>query len=113
MSDRWFIFKNYSGTRESVPEPPSTQPEVDSNIDPIAELNERINNLDTRMERIETKLDKLINSHKSLISYFSAMNDNNVRDLNYKIRGYSSKTNQIPPVKFVPERHCDESSNDA
>lgn len=83
--------------------------------DKVDEMETKINEIHSKLEHLENsvipkiteldkKLDRLINSNKSLIAYFSAINDRDVRELNYRIRGFSSKKKQIPPVNFVPER---------
>lgn len=80
-----FILSNYSGDKNE----------------------ERLDHLNRRLDEIEAKLDRLIQSNKSLISYFSAINtihnDYDVRDRNLKIRGYAKKSGHIPPSNFVPE----------
>jgi len=55
-----------------------------------------------KLKDMDNKLEKLIQSHKSLIAYFAV--NNSARDLNYKIRSYSSKGSMMPPTGFVPER---------
>ena len=67
-------------------------------------LKDRLDKLEDTMNNIDNKMDRLIESTKNLISYFSAVNDRDARDLNYKIRGYSSKTKHFAPIGFVPER---------
>ena len=79
----WFFMRDYS------PEEENTENVVDKKLDELV----------SRMEKLETKLDKLIESNKSMIAYFSARD---TRDLNYNIRGY--KKGAIPPIGFVPER---------
>lgn len=75
---------------------------------------ERLDHLDKRLDEIEAKIDRLIQSNKSLISYYSAINtihnDYGVRDRNLKIRGYAKKSGNVPPSNFVPEpklKHTD------
>ena len=81
----WF-FNDYN--------PKSTEPE----------LLEKLKIMEVNLARLDAKMDKIIESNKSLIAYFSTMSDHDIRDLNYKIRSYSAKTKQLPPVAFVPER---------
>jgi predicted nucleic acid-binding Zn-ribbon protein len=79
-----------------------TDPEEQSLNQRVQVLEESINKLNDRLETIHKKLDRLIESNKSLIAYFSSVSDRDIRDLNFKIRGYSSK--HMAPIGFVPEK---------
>lgn len=87
----WFFMREYPNPNEE----PTTESDV---AEPEARLYQKLQELDD-------KLDKVIQSQKSLIAYFTAINDRDARDLNYKLRSYSSK--KIAPVGFVPERRSD------
>jgi hypothetical protein len=76
----------------------------------ICKLTQHVEDLEQKviptLGDMNAKLEKLIQSHRSLIDYFSAVNERDVRDLNYKIRGYSSKSKHLRPINFVPERYA-------
>ncbi len=110
----WFFMRDYPSS-----EPPENTEQVETTVtgdmpkqltaqEEFVKLNQRVEELEQqiipKLEDMDHKLEKLIQSHRSLIDYFSAVNERDVRDLNYKIRGYSSKGKQLRPVNFVPER---------
>lgn len=72
----------------------------------IKNLEERIdyleNNVLTRIDNLEKKIDKIIESNKNLISYFTEISIRDSRELNYRIRGYPK--GKMPPVNFVADK---------
>ena len=78
--DEWKIINDYS---ESNPQ------------DKIDELSKQI-------IRLEQKIDRLTQSQKSLLDYFSSTNKRDYRELNYNIRSY--KANNRHPTSFVPSK---------
>lgn len=70
----------------------------------LQKLNVRIEELHFTINKVNEKLDKLIQSNKSLIQYFSSINERDVRDLNYKIRMHAIPNNRLFPASFVPEK---------
>lgn len=65
-------------------------------------LQDLENQVMPKLAELDNKLNKLIESHKSFIAYFSALNDRDVRDVNLRIRGFNG--GKFPPMGFVPER---------
>jgi len=96
----WFFLGDYQPT---VPPNSSAEVNLQTLMDCLTLQQKELCKLYKRVEDLDYKLEKLIESNKSLIAYFSAMNDRDARDLNYRIRGFSSK-NHLPPSKFVPDR---------
>lgn len=95
----WF-FMDYSPKEGQNIEEPTTEEKVEM-------LASKLNKLETeiipKLESLETKLDKLIQSNKNLIEFFSSAHNRDIRELNYCIRSFPQK--KMPPVKFVPSRH--------
>ena len=90
----WFFMKEYLPQQYSTKEP---------TLMACLTVQKEICKLHKRLEDLDNKLEKLIESNKSLIAYFSAMNERDARDLNYRIRGFSSNKH-LPPTSFVPTR---------
>jgi predicted nuclease with TOPRIM domain len=70
----------------------------------LQKINDRIQNLELTINTVNEKIDKLIQSNKSLIQYFSSINERNVRDLNFNIRMNAIAHNKLFPAPFVPEK---------
>lgn len=125
MSDRnkfgsWFVMKNYNPNDEKIQEfgDNSINVFIDKQNEKLEELGRFIESLadkveiiedkleklmqSTKIEEIDIKLDKLIQSNKSLLQYFGSIHERDIRDLNYRIRGYASKN--MSPINFVPHR---------
>ena len=110
----WFFMREYpdseptQNTEQVATTTAGDMPRKLTMQEEIVKLNQRVEELEQKLvpklEDIDTKLEKLIQSNRSLIDYFSAVNERDVRDLNYKIRGYSSKGKHLRPINFVPER---------
>lgn len=95
MADKWFFVKDYQPT-------PTEINKALADMHNTLETNTRkVESNETRLMSIESKLDKLIESHKSMINYFHAMENNDARQLNYKIRAFASGS--APPIPFKPE----------
>lgn len=60
------------------------------------------NNVIARIDNLEKKIDKIIESNKSLISYFTELSIRDSRELNYRIRGFPK--GKMPPVGFVADK---------
>ncbi len=120
---KWFFMKEYpseatpSEAASSEPNPSDTKrieikPSSTETQETINELHKRVEELENKMlpklEEMDRKLDKLIQSNKSLIAYFSAVSNRDARDLNYRIRGFSSKSKHLSPVSFVPDRRVND-----
>lgn len=117
----WFFMRDYKP--DPKPEEDDQENESKEDISEMQELLSRLQLQDKalnelgckvydleqriipKLEDLDNKLDKLIQSNKSLIAYFSAISDRDARNLNYRIRTYASKNNHLPPASFVPE-HC-------
>ena len=103
----WFFLREYPNVEHNAEhnvEHNAEHVETTSELPQEVPIEQRIEKIASQLEDMNNKLEKLIQSHKSFIAYFSAINDTDARDLNYKIRSYSNKTNQLPPVNFVPDR---------
>lgn len=91
----WFFVKDYQPTISEI-----NSVLVDMHTENAANRT-RIDSIESKLVSIESKLDKLIESHKNMINYFHAMENNDARQLNYKIRGFASGI--APPIPFKPE----------
>nr|QBK87134.1 MAG: hypothetical protein LCMAC201_00360 [Marseillevirus LCMAC201] len=91
----WFFMQEYPVQPDSTKEP--------TLMECLTVQQKEICKLHKLLEDLDVKLEKLIESNKSLIAYFGAMNERDARDLNYRIRGFSSNKH-LPPTSFVPAR---------
>lgn len=66
------------------------------------EIQKKLDSLSTRLEKMDAQLEKLTQSQRSLIEYFSSLNKRDVRDLNFNIRNF--RANKAPPTNFVASK---------
>lgn len=87
----WFFMNDYKPIQCESEEAP----------DRLDAIQKQLDSIDKKLDELNNKINKVMQSNKSLIAYYEATN---ARDLNYKIRSYSSKSNPQPPVNFIPDR---------
>src|SRR6187399_1023019 len=63
-------------------------------IEKINVLDEKITLLTTKVESLEDKLNRLIESNKLLLDWYSSKDQ---RDVNHMIRGFGLKRDSVPP----------------
>ena len=85
--NKWFFMREYPKEKPDTPEQEPT----------LAEMK-------IEVKRLHQKMDMLIESNKNLIAYFSSLHERDVRELNYKIRSYASKSRPLPPTNFVASK---------
>jgi len=103
---KWFSKKD-----NLVPSPaPPEQPYIRDNdiafqtqtLQKLENLVEKLDNISKKVETLETGLNKLIESNKHLLDYYSTREQ---RDINHMIRSYNLKNEkQQQPINFVPSK---------
>jgi hypothetical protein len=104
----WFKSKKILENTEPPKEPPKV---FDSDeyikslqtqtIQKINVLDEKITCLTTKVESLEDKLNRLIESNKLLLDWYS---NKDQRDVNHMIRSFNLKKESVPPINFVPSK---------
>ena len=95
----WIVVKNYPDENNQTS---FLDLSINKQTEKLEKLEKNYEELSEKVEDINKKLDKLIQSNKSLLEYFSSVRERDIRDLNYVIRGYRSKN--MSPIHFVPDR---------
>jgi hypothetical protein len=117
--ETWYLMNDYPINKEEneinnfkliMNEEKERNDKIEKKLDILYEIIIKIDNqqnilnnfIINEIKQVNNKLEKIIESNKSLIAYFNAINQRDIRELNYKIRGYSSKN--FPAINFVKEK---------